>query len=57
MSFAFYTHVGKRWEADMERIVQTTKNKPIDENVLEFLILLIEADMELQDSSMGDKEN
>ncbi len=41
----------------MERIVQTTKNKPIDENVLEFLILLIEADMELQDSSMGDKEN
>ena len=41
----------------MERIVQTTKNKPIDENVLEFLILLIEADMELQDSSMGDEEN
>ena len=40
----------------MERIVQTTKNKPIDESVLEFLILLIEADMELQDSSMGDKE-
>ncbi len=38
-------------------IVQTTKNKSIDENVLEFLILLIEADVELKTSSIGDKEN
>ena len=41
----------------MDRIEQTTINKPIDENVLEFLMLLIEADIELQASSIGNKEN
>ena len=40
----------------MDKLEQTTVNKPIDENVLEFLILLIEADIEVKATSMGEKE-
>lgn len=42
----------------MDREVEPhLQNNPIDENILDFLILLIEADMELQNSSIGEKEN
>lgn len=42
----------------MDRDVEThLQNNPIDENVLEFLTLLIEADMVIQNSSIGEKEN
>lgn len=40
----------------MDKLEQTTLNKSIDENVLKFLILLIEADLELQNLSMVEKE-
>ncbi len=54
----FYVHTKQRWEAGMGREVEThLQTASIDENVLNFLILLIEADMELQNSTIGEKEN
>ena len=41
----------------MEKVKETSlQTNSIDENVLEFLILLIEADIELQNSSMDYKD-
>lgn len=45
----FSEHKQQQWVADVDN-VETHLQTNIDENVLEFLVLLIEADMELRNS-------
>lgn len=41
---------------DVNKLETHIQNNPIDENILQFLELLIEADMDLQVSSMEEGE-